>query len=43
MLSKDVRMSILVEEWEAYKSEISKVLLAIKKPKDAAKKAAKVQ
>jgi hypothetical protein len=36
-------MSILNEEWETYKGEISKALLAIKKPKEAAKKAAKVQ
>jgi hypothetical protein len=36
-------MGILVDEWETYKNEISKALLAIKKPKDAAKKAAKLQ
>ena len=36
-------MGILVDEWEIYKNEISKALLAIKKPKDAVKKAAKLQ
>jgi len=40
--SKDVRMSILQGEWEACKADISKVLTAIKKPKDAAKKATKL-
>ena len=41
--SREVRMGILIDEWETYKNEISKALLAIKKPKDAAKKAAKLQ
>lgn len=41
--SKEVRMSILVDEWDTLKNEISKALLAIKKPKDAAKKASKLQ
>ena len=36
-------MGILIDEWETYKNEISKALLAIKKPKDTAKKAAKLQ
>ena len=40
--SREVRMGILAEEWETYKNEIYKVLVAIKKPKDAAKKAAKL-
>jgi hypothetical protein len=41
--TKEVRIGILDDEWETYKNEISKALLAIKKPKDAAKKAAKLQ
>ena len=36
-------MSILAEEWDTYKNEMSKLLLGIKKPKEAAKKAARVQ
>jgi hypothetical protein len=38
----EVRKTILIDEWEGYKNEISKALLAIKKPKDAVKKATKL-
>jgi hypothetical protein len=36
-------MSILHEEWDACVNEISMVLTSVKKPKDAVKKAQKLQ